>query len=554
MGPTLAATPQLRQQTPGRLYGAAAALILSAVFAGAFALWDPPLRDLAAHTFRADYFSDYGFALWNGSWYGGEYMLTYSILFPPLAALLSPELTGMLAAIGCAYFFDRIVRDRWGPKARRASLWFAALGSLALLANGWLPFALGVAFALAALRALQLRRHALAATAALASALASPVAAVLLALVVCAGGLARGRARLPTVVVIALAALGPVALLALAFPEGGRFPFWFSAYWPMALTCVLGLFVIRGIEEERELRAVLLSYLVVGTAIWLVPNPVGGNVTRLGSLFAGPVLAAVVLTRPVKAPRLVVLAALAVALACQVVPPIPDTFQSLGDPSTAKAYYQPLERWLSQHGAERERIEVPYTFNHWETAYLAPEFPLARGWLRQADVSRNRLFYDGNLTSDQYRRWLHENGVRWVALPDSKLDYSAEREAAIVRSEPAYLQLGATTSHWRIYAVRDAAPMLQPGAGARGRLTSLGPESFSLQVTTPGDFVLRTRATPYWRLASGGGCLGRAGDWTLVRAAQPGLFRITTRFSPARAWSAATGSAGKCAVSPVTVH
>ena len=214
-------------------------------------------------------------------------------------------------------------------------------------------------------------------------------------------------------------------------PRGRPFPFWFSAYWPLALTCIAGLYAIRGIDEERELRAVLLAYLAFGTLAWLVRTR-GGNITRLGSLFAGPVLAAVVLTRPVKAPRVAVLAALALALGWQVVTPIPDTFQSLGDPSTAKAYYAPLDRWLSGHGAERERVEVPYTFNHWETAYLAPKFALARGWLRQADVSRNRLFYDGRLTSDRYREWLHENGVRWVALPDSRLDYSAQKEAAIV--------------------------------------------------------------------------------------------------------------------------
>jgi hypothetical protein len=554
MGPTVAATPQLRQQAPHRLYGAAAALALSAFFAGAFALWDPPLRDLAAHTFRADYFSHYGFALWNGSWYGGEYMLTYSILFPPLSALLSPELAGALAAIACAYFFDQIVRHRWGPGARLVSLWFAALGSLALLANGWLPFALGTAFALGALRALQLRRYVPAAAAALASALASPVAAVLLALIVGVGGLARGRDRLRPVTAIVIAALGPIALLALAFPEAGRFPFWFSAYWPLALTCVLALVAIRGIEEERDLRAVVIAYLAFGTLMWLVPNPVGGNVTRLGSLFAGPVLGAVVMTRQVKAPRIAVLAALTVALAWQVMAPIRATVQSLGDPSTAHAYYQPLAQWLSAQGAQRERIEIPYTFNHWESAYLAPEFPLARGWLRQTDLSRNSLFYDGKLTSARYGHWLRANSISWVALPDSRLDYSAQREAAIVRSEPAYLKLHATLAHWRIYSVRDTGPMLQASSGASGRLISMGPESFTLLAASPGDFVVRVRATPYWRLAAGGGCLGQAGDWTLVRAARPGIFRITTRFSPARAWAAATGATGTCAASPVTIY
>jgi hypothetical protein len=554
MGPTVAATSPLPHRSPGRVYGAATALALSAVFAGAFALWNPPLRDLAAHTFRADYFSSYGLALWNGSWYGGEYMLTYSILFPPLAALLSPGLAGLLAAVACAYFFDRIVRTRWGSEARLASLWFAALGSLALIANGWLPFALGTAFALAAVHAMQVRRHLLAAAMALGSALASPVAALLLALVVCAAALARGRASMRPAVLVAVAAMGPVLSLALVFPEGGRFPFWFSAYWPLVLTCVAGLLVLRGVEEERELRTVLLAYLVFGTLLWIIPNPVGGNVIRLGSLFTGPVLAAVVLTRPIKARRPVVLAALAMALGWQVVPPIPDTFQSLGDPSTARSYYQPLERWLTANGAERERLEVPYTFNHWETAYLAPKFSLARGWLRQADVSRNRLFYDGRLTSEHYRRWLHENGVKWVALPDSRLDYSAEQEAAIVRAQPPYLELRATPGNWRVYAVRGTGPMLQVGGGGEGELTSLGPESFTLHVTKPGDFVVRVRATPYWRLVDGGGCLGRAGDWTLVRAAHPGTFRVITRFSPARAWRAATGSAGKCAVSPVTAR
>jgi hypothetical protein len=528
-------------------------LLLSAVVTCAFALWNPPLRDLAAHTFRADYFEHYGFALWNGSWYGGEYMLTYSILFPPLAALLSPEGAGVLSAIACAYLFDRIVRERWGERARLAGLWFAAFGSLALLANGWLPFALGAAFALAALRALQLRRHGIAASMALASALGSPVAAVFLALVVGAGAIASGRTRIRPAAIVAVGALAPVVLLALAFPEGGRFPFWLSAYWPLVVTSIVGLLAIRGIEGERDIRNVLIAYLAVGTLLWLVPNPVGGNFTRLGSLFIGPVLAAVVMTRPVKAPRAVVLAALGLALAWQVATPIPGTFQSLGDPSTTQAYYKPLDRWLVAHGAARERLEVPFTFSHWDSTYLAPQFPLARGWFRQSDLVRNRLFYDGRLTSQRYRRWLHDNGVRWVALPDARLDYSARKEAAIIRSAPAYLDLRARVAHWRIYAVRGADPMLQAGAGANGRLTFLGPESFTVSVSRPGDFVVRVRATPYWRVEAGAGCLGRAGDWTLLRAAQPGVFRVVTGFSPARAWRAATGKAtSNCLVSPVT--
>ena len=119
----------------------------------------PPLRDLAAHTFRAEFFEDHGFAIWNNTWYGGHYMLSYSVLFPPLAALLSPVWAAAGAAVTSAWLFDRIVRARWGEAGAWAGLWFGVLGAVALLANGWLVFALGVAFGLGALRALQVGRR-----------------------------------------------------------------------------------------------------------------------------------------------------------------------------------------------------------------------------------------------------------------------------------------------------------------------------------------------------------------------------------------------------------
>ena len=37
---------------------------------------------------------------------------------------------------------------------------------------------------------------------------------------------------------------------------------------------------------------------------------------------------------------------------------------------------------------------MPPTANHWESAYLAPKFDLARGWLRQLDTTRDDIFYD----------------------------------------------------------------------------------------------------------------------------------------------------------------
>src|SRR5215470_18811963 len=168
------------------------AVALSTALAALMLLWSPPVGDLAAQVFRTELFQQAGLAIWNGSWYGGHYTLTYSVLFPPLAALLGVQVVGGLSVVASAYLFDRLVRDRWGAEARWATLWFAA-GVVTLLADGQLTFALGVAFGLAALRCLQVGHSVLAVLAAAACPLASPVAGAFLAGIVIAGALEPGR-------------------------------------------------------------------------------------------------------------------------------------------------------------------------------------------------------------------------------------------------------------------------------------------------------------------------------------------------------------------------
>ena len=522
-----------------------AAPLAAALACTAFALWNPPVRDLAAHTFRAELFEDTGFALWNNTWYGGHYLLSYSLLFPPLAALLSPVWVAAMSAVASAWLFDGLVRERWGPRAGWASLWFGALGAVALLGNGWLVFALGVTFALGALRALQRGHPRTALVLAGATALASPVAAAFLALLAVGGALAAraGRARLWG---LAAAALVPLALLGLMFPEAGEFPYWFSAFWPLPVFCALALLAIRGVEGERDLRVVAVLYLLAGALAWLVPNPLGGNLTRMGSLFGGPVLLAVLLARrPARLRTPIAIAALAVGLGWQLVTPIPDTLQSLGEPETRRSYYAPLNAWLTAQGAERERIEIPYTFNHWETAYVAPDLSLARGWLRQLDIERNDLFYEGALTHDRYKRWLRDNGIRWVARSSARLDYSAQEEDDLIRERPPYLRLRAVLRRWRVYEVVPAGTMVSATGAGRARLTALAPESFTLAVERPGTFVVRVRHTPYWE-GPAGVCVGRAGDWTEVRAPHRGTVRVQAKFSLGAAWRAARGADRTC--------
>ena len=119
--------------------------------------------------------------------------------------------------------------------------------------------------------------------------------------------------------------------------------------------------------------------------------------TRLGALFGGPVLLAALLRARVRiaAPRRSSLRARG-ASAGRSRRRSATSPESLGDPSTERSYYEPLDALAcARTAAQRDRIEIPYTFNHWETAYVAPDFSLARGWLRQLDRERNELFYDG---------------------------------------------------------------------------------------------------------------------------------------------------------------
>ena len=275
------------------------AVALSAALAAAMLAWNPQVGDLAAQVFRTELFQRGGLAIWNGSWYGGHYTLTYSVLFPPLAALLGPAGGRGAAVISSSYLFDRLVRDRWGEAARWATLWFAA-GVVTLLADGQLTFALGVAFGLGGLRAMQLGRGA--------PALPPPRPA------------ARSPARSPppsspasspsarssaaaavnrAAAWVAAIALGLVLIPNLAFPEPGQFPFSFSSYIAIPLWCGSAPSTSPAACAARSASCAGCSSPTCSPRplVWLAPNPMGGNAVRLGALFGGPVLAAVVLAR-----------------------------------------------------------------------------------------------------------------------------------------------------------------------------------------------------------------------------------------------------------------
>ena len=511
-------------------------VLVAAGIAVAYLLIAPPSADLAAQEYRVAFVESDGLKVWDGGWYGGHHTPGYSVLFPPLGALLGARAVGALAAVAAAGLFALLAQRRWGDRARAGTLWLGA-GVAAWLFTGRLTFLLGVAVALGALLAAQRGRRALALVLAVLTALASPVAALFLAMAAVAwslegvawprGAVARAvdSRRWARGVALAAAALAPILLLALAFPEGGSHPFPVRYLLPVLGLAAGGLLVLP--RDEGALRAGLVLYALGAIAAAAIDTPVGGNVTRLGALFAGPVLlCALAGRRPAW-----LLAAGALPLAFwQLYPPVRDTARAWSDPSVHRAYHQPLIAELRRLGGPPGRLEVPPLRNHGEARWVAPSFPLARGWERQLDTRYAELFYAPGLTPARYRAWLDDNAVRWVALPDATVDGAARREAALIRANPSFLREVWRDRHWRLYAVRRPRPL----ASGPLRALALTRTTVTLRARAAGPGAVRVRPSPYWEVVEGSGCVARDGDWLRVTAGRAGTLRLAIRFAPRR--------------------
>jgi hypothetical protein len=424
-----------------------------------------------------------------------------------------------VAATCSTWFFGLLVLRHFGPRARVAVMLFA-LAVLADVVVGRSAFELGQAFALAALLALSRRVWPAAIALALLTAASSPVAAALLALAAAVIGVSRGRAL---AIAVAVAAAVPVFVVAMLFPDGGYQPF--ATRSLIAICLVVGLVLVLVPSHERPLRLGVAAYGLACVLAYVIPNPLGSNILRLGMLFGAPLILAARQQR-----RSLVLAAAVVPILClQAMPAIAAIAHANDDPSLAAGYYRPLVNYLTKVGARSTRVEIPMTLNHWESAYVAPDIALARGWERQLDVRFNDLFYRGRLTAASYRRWLLANGVRYVALPDARLDFSAREEAALIRQRPPFLTPDRVLRHWQVFRVRGARPL----ASGALRVVALHPASFELTAKRPGSGVVRLRYTPLWSAPPGRACITptRAG-WTRVTVRRSGNLTIGIAWDP----------------------
>jgi hypothetical protein len=510
-------------------YARTAPWLLAAGLALAWLALGPATPDLAAAVYRAGLFQREGFTLFNANWYGGHHTPAYSILFPPLGALVGARVAGALAAVASAVLFERIARRHFGERARWGALWFGA-GTVADLLIGRMTFAVGVTFGLAAVFALQsgYRRSGLALG--VVCTLASPVAGLFLAMAGFTHWLASDRRERIGLWLAALA-LAPAVALSVLFPEGGSQPFHTYTLASIVACCGLMLWLLP--SEERTLRTGALVYLASTLLAFAVASPMGDNASRLGVAFAGPLLLCAALAPGLaRRRRRHVLTVLFGLLVWQVWAPVRETLKGAFDPSAQAAYFQPLVSFVDSRGEGAVRVEVPFTRLHWESVYVARTIPLARGWVTQLDRKYNPLFRARKpVSAARYRAWLDREGVHYVALPDVALDPTGRGEGRLIRAGVPFLRLVFRDRHWRIYEVLGT-PGLASGVGA---VTRIAPQSFTLRVPRPGVTLVRIRFTPYWRVRSGRACVQRGPDgWTLVQALAPGPVRVDASFDPLR--------------------
>ncbi len=475
--------------------------------------------DYPAQLYRVGLVHRQGFSVWDANWYGGHYTPAYGVLVPWIGSVVGLSATAIISTLSSVVLFERLLTHARAPHVVAGTSAFTLM-MLINMYEGRLPFALGVTLALISVTVARRGLWWWAAGAALLTTLASPVAGAFLALAFAAWALSLPweslsvLVRMPQVAVAGLAFFTTTAI-SLTFPEGGYFPYgWVDLLLGLG-ACAVAIWVLP--PSQAALRWGFVLVVIVAIPLWAIANPMGGNVSRL-AVIGAPLMLAV----PRRNVRVHVLVGL-VLLGWQM-KPLLHLPAAVEDPSASRSYYEPLVNQLKMRTSGPVRVEIPMTVGHWEAAYVAPAFPLARGWERQLDLRYNAVLYDEKMTATQYQTWLLANGVSYVAIPDAALEPEAQHEAEVAGSAP-FLHEVWTNAHWRLFAVAGS-PHLTSGPA---NLLSLRDGRVVLDVTGTTAVTIRMRFTSHLEVAHGHGCLSASPEgWTVLEPAKTGRFLLRT--------------------------
>jgi hypothetical protein len=493
--------------------GVVAAGSIAVLLAAAYLLAPPMGRDFSAQLAHAQLAESDWPELLDLRWYGGFNPLGYSVLSPPVMALLGVRLTTALAYVASVVLFGALLKRTEVPRPVAGAI----VGAICLAGNLVVTrttFALGLAVGLGALWALMSGRWRLTFGLSVLAPLASPVAGLFLGV---AGGALFLSGRRRDGVRLAVSALVPTIAVSLAFGNGGYQTFAAK----QALVSLIVSLAVAGLCWRRPVVrwGALLSAGLIGAA-YLLPTPVGTTATRLPELFAAPIVVAV---------AAIPLSALITATVSMLLllPPVSiKEVQERGDPTLSSQFYAPLLNQLTVRRAAGP-IEVVPTQRRGEAAFVAPVVAIAKGWSRQADTGRNPIFYEGTLNPDTYRKWLDDNAISYVAISQGPHDWSASDEVSLVRQGQPYLQPVWWNQNWTLYAVTNPRPVISPP----GRVVARDAASMTVSLPEPGAYVVRVRWSRY--LSTTNGCMRPTDDgWSMIVVEHAGTAEIEGSLAP----------------------
>ncbi len=509
--------------------------------------------DLAAQVAWAEFAKMYPNSAYNLFWYGGLHAANYSLMSPYLMAAIGVVAATMLSGVAATVLGAELVartgvrKPLWPAMAVGFSLWCQVI-------SGRSTFVLGTAFAMAAVLAVVSGRSArhlgAAAVCATLATTGSPVAGLFVLVVGAAYFLSRDWGRAAALLVPPVAVVGVTTLL---FPFEGEQPMPFARIWPPVVLCAI--VVLTAPSAWRTLRLGSAVYAAGVVLCYLIPTPIGTNVERLSELAAPATLLAIMMYRagarsgdtaaaapsrlPLPLPwftpkrRMVALGlAMAISVSWLSGKTIADIVTNTRVPEWA-VKTDGVVNELKRLGAEQTRVEVVPARDHREAAILAPYINMARGWNRQADVERGRLFYEGHggteepeggFSAKAYQAWLSQWAVGFVVLVNGEPDGPAKLEHALVSSGPSYLQPVWEDSNWKIYRVKNATPLVDKPAS----VVSADGANLVVRMPKAGEVTVRIAYSPW--LWAENGCLTDDGEFTKLTVEQAGNVRISSTY------------------------
>jgi hypothetical protein len=478
------------------------------------AIFQPHSPDLIAQLARATMAEASQGATWWASWYGGISTPGYSAITPELMRLAGVWTVGVVSALITIYSAARILEVHIARA--RLAIMLVSFAVTANLVSGRITFAVGAAFATLSLMYLSRRQTLPAVAFGIAASLGSPLAGMFLVMILLS--IAVDRESRPNALIVSVGAAVPVLVTQLLYPQAGAMP---MQVWDIALglTACLAMWLCNPSVILKRLTVLLAIAVVFFT---IVDTLVGANIIRLPMLFMAAAVAV-----SARAHRRLIAGILFLCVLWICITSAVDLFRGQGQ-SFEKAFYSPLLEQLPTNGNATHRVEVIDPKTHGPALYVAPQLPIARGWERQLDVTRNAIFYDGSLNAETYRAWLDQLAVKWVALPNVPLDYASAKEGELVRSGLPYLNEVWSNENWHLYEVENPSPLVSGPAVVQ----QMDVESITFHATEAGSGDIKVAWARSLRLLGIDGTvfdgeIERAGDHLRYSVPAAGTYRLS---------------------------